>query len=85
EQQTVYVVVQDQYLRPVENAEVGVSLYFPDGSKEFYRLPETSEYGISQFSFTTPQLAVQSVINLKAEINIRGEFAVGKSWFRLWW
>lgn len=85
EQQTVYVVVQDQYLRPVENAEVGVTLYFPDGSKEFYRLPESNEFGISQFSFTTPQLAVQSVINIKAEISIRGEFAIGKSWFRLWW
>lgn len=85
EQQTIYVVAQDQYLRPIENAEVGVTLYFPDGTKEFYRLPESNEYGISQFSFTTTSLPLQSVVNVEAEINIRGEFAIGKSWFRLWW
>jgi hypothetical protein len=85
EQQTVYVVAQDQYLRPIENAQVGVTLYLPDGTKEFYRLPESNEFGISQFSFTTPNLPTQSVINLQAEISIRGEFATGKSWFRVWW
>lgn len=85
EKQTVYVVAQDQYLRAIENAEVGVTLYFPDGTKEFYRLPETNEFGISQFSFTTREYATQSVINIEAEINIRGEFSTGKSWFRLWW
>lgn len=85
EQQTVYVIVQDQYLRPVENAQVGVTLSFPDGTKEFYRLPESNEFGISQFSFTTPNMPLQSVINVEAEANIRGEFATGRSWFRLWW
>ncbi len=85
EQQTIFVVAQDQYLRPIENAQIGVTLYFPDGTKEFYRLPESNEFGISQFSFTTPDLPLQSVINVQAEISIRGEFATGKSWFRLWW
>jgi len=64
---------------------VGVTLYLPDGTKEFYRLPESNEFGISQFSFTTPNLPTQSVINVQAEISIRGEFATGKSWFRVWW
>ncbi len=85
EQQTVFVVVQDQYLRAVDGVQVGVTLYFPDGSTEFYRLPETNEYGISQFSFTSPSLPVRSTINLTAEIAIRGESASGKSWFRIWW
>jgi hypothetical protein len=85
EQQTVYVIVQDQYLRPLEGAQIGVTLHFPDEGSEFYRLPESNEFGISQFSFTTPDLAVQSILYIDAEVSIRGETASGKSWFRIWW
>ncbi len=85
EQQTVYVIVQDQYLRPIEYAQVGVTLVFPDGSKEFYRLPETNEYGVSQFSFLAPDFPVRSTVSILAEVSIRGEFTEGRSWFRLWW
>ncbi len=85
EQQTVYVVTQDQYLRPIEDAEIGVTLVFPDGSKEFYRLPESNKFGISQFSFTVADLPLRSEVNIEAEVSIRGEFARGRSWFRIWW
>ena len=85
EQQTVYIVVQDQYLRAMSNAQVGVTVTLPDGSSEFYRLPETNEYGVSQLVLTTPALSVQSVVALKAEVTIRGETAVGNGWFRIWW
>ena len=85
EQQTVYVILQDQNLLPVPDAQVGVTLYFPDGSKQFYRLSETNEFGISQFTFPVDELAVRTVVNVVAEINVRGETAVGKTWFRIWW
>jgi hypothetical protein len=85
ESQTVFVVVQDQYLRPIQSAEISVTLYFPDGSKEFYRLPESSEKGISQFIFTTGTWPEQSVITVQADVSVRGETAAGKSWFRFWW
>ncbi len=85
EQQTVYVIVQDQYLRPIEGAQVGVTLNYPNGTAESYRLPDTNEYGVSQFSFTTVNLPVKSVVPIKAEISIRGESGSGKAWFRMWW
>ena len=85
EQQTVYVIVQDKYLRPVANAQVGVTLYFPDGSKTFYRLSETNEFGISQIVFAVDGVELRTVMNVTAEINIRGESATGKTWFRIWW
>lgn len=85
EQQTVYVISQDQFLRPIENAQIGVTLLFPDGTKEFYRLPESNQYGISQFSFTVGELELRSVVNIEAEISVRGEFAKGKGWFRVWY
>lgn len=85
ESQTVFVIVQDQYTRAIEGAQVGVTLGFPDNTREFYRLPETNEFGISQFTFTTPDLPVRSVVNILAEISIRGEHGSGLSWFRIWW
>ena len=77
--------MQNQNLLPVADAQVGVTLYYPDGSKQFYRLAETNEFGISQFSFQVDQLEVRTVVNAVAEINIRGESASGKTWFRIWW
>lgn len=85
ETQTVFVVVQDQYLRAMSKAQVGLTVSFPDGSTEFFRLNETNEYGVSQVSFDVPNLAVQSVVQLKAEVSIRGESAIGNGWFRIWW
>ncbi|MDP3449040.1 MAG: hypothetical protein Q8R87_00550 [Anaerolineaceae bacterium] len=85
EPQTIFVIVQNQNLLPVVNAQVGVTLYYPDGSKQFYRLAETNEFGISQFSFQVDQLEVRTVVNAIAEINVRGESASGKTWFRIWW
>lgn len=85
EQQTIYVVVQDQNLDPVQNAQVGVTLRFPDESKEFYRLAETNKFGISQFTFSVGNLPVQSIINVEAEINVRGESSSGHTSFKIWW
>lgn len=85
EQQTVYVVIQDQYLRAIEGAQVSVTLTFPNGTTEFYRLPESNEYGISQFTFKTADIPVKSVVSITAEISIRGESSSGRSWFRMWW
>jgi len=85
ESQTVFVVVQDQYLRAMPKAQVGLTAIFPDGTTEFFRLSETNEYGVSQVTFDVPGLAIQSVVTLKAEVTIRGEMATGTGWFRIWW
>lgn len=85
EQQTIFVIVQDKYLRPVTGAQVGVTLYYPDGSKIFYRLSETNEFGISRFVFNVDNVEIRTLVNVTAEISIRGESASGKTWFRVWW
>ena len=85
ESQSVFVVVQDQYARPIEGAQVGVTLSFMPDTREFYRLPETNEHGISQFTFTTPQIPVKSVVKVLADITFRGQHGSGRSWFRIWW
>jgi len=85
EQQTIYIVVQDQYLNAIPQAQVGVTITLPDGTSEFFRLDETNEFGVSQISFTVPDLEVQSTVTIMAEVTIRGETATGNGWFRVWW
>jgi hypothetical protein len=85
ETQTVYIVVQNQYLQPMQGAQVGVTVTLPDGSSQFYRLSETNEYGVSQMTLDVPNLSMQSIVQLKADVTIGGEEANGNGWFRIWW
>jgi hypothetical protein len=85
DQQTVDIVVQNQYLQPMQGAQVGLTVTLPDGTSQFYRLSETNEYGVSQVQLTVPNLEAQSVVQLKADISINGEEAAGNGWFRVWW
>jgi len=85
EAQTVYTVVHDPFMRPVAGAQVEVTVIYPNGVSEIYQLPESNEFGVSQFTFSAPDLVVQSVVRLNATIHLRGETASGKSWFRIWW
>lgn len=85
EQQTVYIVVQNQNLQAMQGAQVGVTVTLPDGSSQFYRLPETNEYGVSNLTLSVPSLSAQSVVQLKADVTIGGEEATGNGWFRIWW
>ena len=85
EQQTIFVVVQDQLLNPVPNAQVGITLFYPDDTREFYILSETNQFGASQLTFTTSISPVETVVNVNAEINISGETASGKTRYRIWW
>jgi hypothetical protein len=85
EQQTVYIIVQSQNLQAMQGAQVGVTVTLPDGTSQFYRLPETNEYGVSNLALTVPNLSAQSVVQLKADVSIGGEEATGNGWFRIWW
>jgi hypothetical protein len=85
EQQTLYIIVQNQNLQPMQGAQVGVTVTLPDGTSQFYRLPETNEYGVSNLLLTVPNLNAQSVVQLKADVTIGGEEASGNGWFRIWW
>lgn len=46
------VIVQDQNLHPVENAQVSVEVRFSDGAENLYLMDLTDEHGITRLSFT---------------------------------
>lgn len=50
--QTIFVIVQDQNLRPVSGAAVILTFNNPDGQATTHTLPVTNAAGITQFTFS---------------------------------
>jgi len=83
--QTVYVVVQDQYLRAVTRANAAVTIRFPGGKEERHSLPLTDEYGITQLEFNVGDQPVDNIVELTVEVSKGGLQKFSSTWFRIWW
>jgi hypothetical protein len=83
--QTVYVIVQDQNYRPVENARVQCKIILPTGEILENSVPVlTDEKGIAtcSFSFMSP-IKGESIITVSAHYS---DFeAISHTSFRVWW
>lgn len=83
--QTIYVMVQDQRLLPVENAEVAILIQLPDQpGKAWVDLPPTNKAGITQlaFPFNTEEIGVATI----QVVASRGDLESGTTTsFRIWW
>lgn len=87
ERQTVFVVVVDQYMRPVADAQVMVTVRMPNGSVENLRPDRaTNEDGFTQVDFSIPEIEPNQVVEIQAEANvINGPQDLTTTWFRVWW
>lgn len=83
--QTLYVVVQDQYLRAVPLANVAVTIHYPIGGEERYRLPLTDKDGITRFNFNVGSQPYDTVTTVQVEVTQGGLQAKTGTWFRIWW
>lgn len=83
--QMLYVVVQDQYMRPVSQADVAVAITFPVGGEERYRMPLTNKDGITQFEFNIGQQPSDTIAQVQVEVSQSGQTVHTGSWFRIWW
>ncbi len=83
--QTLYVIVQDQAYKPVEDVMVSVSVYFPDGSQYDVRAPSTSADGISKLSFEVSGMPQKEVVRVEVSAAYGSSSAHARTWFRIWW
>ena len=83
-QQTLYVVVQDQYLRPVAGAAVSVMVVFPNGEEQ-YQLPNTDANGLTQLTFSIGDQPVARIVRIKVHLTYGGREALAETWFYTWW
>ncbi|MDD5370664.1 MAG: hypothetical protein PHQ40_16400 [Anaerolineaceae bacterium] len=85
EKQTLFVIVQDQYLRAVSQANIAVTVHLPQGGEERYRLPLTDQDGLAQLQFDVGKQPSNRIVLLDVEVTRSGLTAQVGTWFRIWW
>lgn len=82
--QTVYVIVQDQNLLPVQGAKVKLLVSLPSGEQKEFTLPETSEKGISQQTFAFDS-QIQGLVKIEVTASFKDLIQRTITSYRLWW
>jgi hypothetical protein len=82
--QTLFVVVQDQNLRPVPSAQVTFTLRSPSGAEAVYLMPPTNEYGITHLMFSLNGLPF-GLVEVLVTANYSSLEKQTATSFRIWW
>ena len=85
EEQTLYIIAQDQHLQPIEGAMVLVVIHWLDGESEHFRPEPTNADGISVSSFQVGELEPQNIVEIEVTITYQDTEAQTSTWFRTWW
>jgi hypothetical protein len=83
DQQAVYVVVQDQTLRPVAGATAIVTIFWPAGGPQNVALT-TNKDGVASYSFAVQGQPYGSVVTIQAEVLYQGLGSKTVTSFRVW-
>jgi len=83
DQQTVYVVVQDQKLSPVYNAAVNVVVNWPDGSQQVFPFT-TNRNGIVIVPLPVQNQAFGSMVVVNVQVDYQGIKGKAITSFRVW-
>ncbi len=82
--QTVYVVVQDQTLKPVKGAEVSMVIYFPNGSPRVVPGLLTNEYGVVIAPFEVSGQPPGGLVLVAVQVKFGGLTSSAMTSFRIW-
>lgn len=85
EEQTLYVIVQDQKLQPVEGAQVKFILSLPDGETIANLMPPTDKNGVTQLSLpinTAGEVGPATFDVIASIFNLEN---TTRTSFRIWW
>jgi len=85
-QQTVYIIVQDQNLAPVQSANINVKVYYPGRAEPQLLTPFiTTENGLSSEQFSIDNIPANYVVRIEVTASYQGLSASTSTWFRVWW
>lgn len=86
-QQQLFVIVRDQFFRPIENAQVEVTVVYSDNNVVNLRMNQpTNADGFTKNTFTVNNVTPNQIVEIK--VNVRtptGQESDGSTWFRIWW
>ena len=85
-QQTIYIIVQDQKLAPVQGADISVKVYHPGRAEPQLLTPFiTTENGISSEQFSIDNIPEKDVVRIEVTASYEGLSTNTTTWFRVWW
>lgn len=84
-QQTLYVVVQDSFSRPIPQAMAQAVVVYADGRTERLDLSNSDADGISKFSFQVTDGEPRQAVTILVRVTHRGSVQETSTWFRIWW
>jgi hypothetical protein len=85
-QQTVYIIVQDQKLAPVQGANLSIKVYHPGRAEPQLLTPFiTTENGISSEQFSIDNIPAKDVVRIEVTASYDGLSSSTTTWFRVWW
>jgi hypothetical protein len=82
--QTIHVIVQNQNLLPIENAQVTITIHSRSGEDLVYSMPETDEIGTTYTEFTVEQQGF-GIVRVTATVNYDIFKEQTRTSYRLWW
>lgn len=83
DQQAVYVVVQDQTLRPVPGATAVVTIFWPVGGSQSF-VQTTNQDGVVIIPFLVRGQPYGSVVTIRGEVLYQGIPSKAETSFRIW-
>jgi hypothetical protein len=85
-EQTIYIIVQDQKLAPVQGANISVKVYHPGRALPQLLTPFiTTENGISSEQFSIDNIPAKDVVRIEVTASYEGLSDSTSTWFRVWW
>ena len=86
QQQTVFLIVQDQNRRPVKGAQASVLAIYPDGNQYAYpQFEVTGADGILKITLPVAKIDPRQVVELQLTVEFQGLSAKTGTWFRIWY
>jgi hypothetical protein len=83
--QTIFIIVQDQNLVPVQGAEVSIGVLLPDGAEQLYIVIQPTDYhGMTKMSFPVSGDEV-GLVYVKVHAARSRMEAISATSFRIWW
>jgi hypothetical protein len=83
-EQTIHVIVQDQNLLPITNAQVALTIHSENGEDISYSMPETDGYGTTSMSFPVDQNGF-GLVKVTVTVNYDIFEVQTRTSYRLWW
>lgn len=81
----IFVIVKDQYQRPLPKAEVTIVVSLPDGTVNKFDPTYTDQDGIARLNIEIGDFEPHDVLHIEAAVTVGQETTSAKTWFRVWW